>query len=408
MPGGTGHSDNRLDIYPVTLDGSSAYGATSLSDPSDPVRSSLQSTLRDMKRLPAAEGNQSNINFLGSSYSGADVKVVAHLYDVEETGDRRKEELEFNKTVALGVRDGATALLSGGFNTLFALGVNETSYYLRKQNFVFATGISPSSLENQKAIRILTVNLFNKGDWSFLGIARANRSANTLQQMYVNLVNEYVDQLDALSKADTESSSTVVLGTLQTMSVQSFREKHAVRALGHAYAKGYTRGTRTIGGSCIFTVFNEHALSRLIRSMGTSAAFRSGEKDSELSTLLADQLPPIDLTIAFANEYGALSEFRLYGVEFVSDGIVLSIEDLLTEESMNFVARDYDPMTSRGQIEISRLQRGMHNTNDDKDKSASSLMFVSTFCLAPPTKKGPNTFPSRSTISSMKPVDRLI
>jgi len=123
----------------------------------------------------------------------------------------------------------------------------------------------------------------------------------------------------------------------------------------------------------IFTIFNEHALSSLIRGMAASTTY--GERDTELSTLLPDQLPPIDLTIVFANEYGSLSDFRLYGVEFFTDGSVFSIEDLLSEQTMQFVCRDADVMTSRGRIRLSRLQRGMFNGKDDKDKTGSSLLF---------------------------------
>ena len=123
----------------------------------------------------------------------------------------------------------------------------------------------------------------------------------------------------------------------------------------------------------IFTIFNEHALSRLVRAMGNSRTY--GERDTELSTLLPDQLPPIDLTLVFANEYGSLSDLRLYGVEFVTDGQVFSIEDLLSESTMNFVCRDADIMTSRGRVRLSRQQRGMFNDKDDKDLTGSSLLF---------------------------------
>jgi hypothetical protein len=47
-----------------------------------------------------------------------------------------------------------------------------------------------------------------------------------------------------------------------------------------------------------------------------------------------------------ANEYGAVSRMALYGVEFLNTGYTFSIEDLLLEEIVQFVARDIDPLNS--------------------------------------------------------------
>lgn len=134
----------------------------------------------------------------------------------------------------------------------------------------------------------------------------------------------------------------------------------------------------TIGGSMIFTLFNEHALAKLIRAMSGKGSIY-GELDHDLSSYIADQLPPIDLTIVFANEYGSLSQMSIYGVEFVTDGMTMSIEDLLTESVSQFVARDVDVMTSKGNIRLSGQQKGMHFRSDGSmsDPTASDLIFTS-------------------------------
>ncbi|MAE81954.1 MAG: hypothetical protein CMB80_04405 [Flammeovirgaceae bacterium] len=133
------------------------------------------------------------------------------------------------------------------------------------------------------------------------------------------------------------------LGTVQTISYQTHRPKAPVRALGSTYAKGYTRGPRTIAGSMIFTVINEHPLRRLCKQMEDS--LQSIDSKDVFSSILSDQLLPLDLTLLFANEYGSVSRMALYGVEFLNNGQTLSIEDLLLEEVTQFVALDIDPMT---------------------------------------------------------------
>jgi len=335
------------------------------------------------KTLPAQQGAEASINFLSSSFSGVDLKVVAHLYDSNNWLEEKLEQLNSQRSEAQLVVDGCDNLINGGLDGLAQQqGFGDPSlvsdYAQRRELFIAATGLPfPGGAENDKAVNLLIGNILKGGNISFIGTARMKRQAFTLRQLYGAKVTEFTDRIDNLERigaaGDGRSSDTVVLGTLQTISLQSFREKNAVRALGHSYAKGYTRGTRTIGGSMIFTIFNEHALADLIRRMGNSRTY--GERDAELSTFLPDQLPPIDLTLVFANEYGALSDLRLYGVEFVTDGKVFSIEDLLSEGTMNYVCRDADIMTSRGRFRLSRLQRGMFNDKDDKDLTGSSLLF---------------------------------
>ena len=111
----------------------------------------------------------------------------------------------------------------------------------------------------------------------------------------------------------------------------------------------------TIAGTAIFTVFHEHALMKLARAMGQSKRYHS--QDEYISSVLPDQLPPLDLILLFSNEYGQVSEIKLFGVEFTNDNIVFSIEDLFSENVMNFQARDYDPIRDLGRVDLDRAGR---------------------------------------------------
>lgn len=374
-------SDSKItQVVPTSGEYQAEHKYVFIPDLADAASSKQQEIDRLHSQLPARQGTEGNINFLGSSYTGVDLKVVAHLYDnVSWVGDKIFE-LEAKRLADQLVADGATNLVSGGLDGLARqeiAGSLSDNYARRREFFIAATGLKyPGGEENDRAVNQLVSGIFKNGSFTFIGIAKMKQRAEYFKQIYTASAKGYQDRLDnleAAGAADPQSSDTVVLGTLQTISVQSFREKNAVRALGHSYAKGYTRGTVTTAGSMIFTIFNEHALTQMITAMGNSRTY--GERDTELSTLRPDQLPPIDLTLIFANEYGALSDLRLYGVEFVTDGQVYSIEDLLSEGTMNFVCRDADILTSRGRIRISRLQRGMFNDKDDKDISGSSLLF---------------------------------
>jgi hypothetical protein len=93
----------------------------------------------------------------------------------------------------------------------------------------------------------------------------------------------------------------------------------------------------------IFTVFNKEVLSAmLVQNYQLDAA----DKDNYgvWAAVLIDQIPPFDITISFVNEYGAISKLVLFGVELVNEGQTMSIDDLITENVVNFVARHIEPM----------------------------------------------------------------
>jgi hypothetical protein len=62
--------------------------------------------------------------------------------------------------------------------------------------------------------------------------------------------------------------------------------------------------------------------------------------DQELARAwYADQIPPFDVTLAAANEYGALAVMRIYGVELLNEGYGVSIDDIVSEQQHTYVAR---------------------------------------------------------------------
>jgi hypothetical protein len=53
----------------------------------------------------------------------------------------------------------------------------------------------------------------------------------------------------------------------------------------------------------------------------------------------ADQIPPFDVTLAAANEYGALAVMRIFQVEVLNEGYGVSIDDIVSEQQLTYVAR---------------------------------------------------------------------
>jgi hypothetical protein len=192
-------------------------------------------------------------------------------------------------------------------------------------------------------------------------------------------------QFEALNKelqAIKDLPTTKVLGEIQTFSWSVFREKSPVRTLGSVYPKTFVRGPRTIGGSMIFTIFHQHVLHELLDLNMRYYSTGTGDFDKyQYSTNLPDQLPPFDVTLLFANEYGAISYMGIYGIEFVQEGGTFSIEDIFSESVVQYVARDIDPL--RTVMVADRNSQGVTTTyktasalSSEKDVAKRRNMFI--------------------------------
>ena len=190
------------------------------------------------------------------------------------------------------------------------------------------------------------------------------------------------------------------LGVIQTLSVSSFREKHAVRSLGFQNAVGYTRGNRTIAGHLIFSLVNQHPfvdkngrrggiLEQVSGGIGSPQSFSHPDDDDEDDVLAhqinrrhqydftwdsqtfghlmhPDELPPFDIIVTFANEAGNIGRIILHGVDLHEQGMTLSIEDLFTEVVYKYTARGYSEFRgSEGNLEL--------QTEGNSDQGTSNI-----------------------------------
>lgn len=161
----------------------------------------------------------------------------------------------------------------------------------------------------------------------------------------------------SFSGADIVTSITpyggkpVVFGELQTITYSIYRPTTPVYGLGQINPKGVVRGQRTIAGSLIFTVFDRHVLKEVMKGyiagQGTFA-FTQDEIDEMNKDMKTDEMPPFDITITFMNEYGNNSVLHLYGCHILTEGQTMSIEDMITENTMQYIAMDIDLMTPNG------------------------------------------------------------
>lgn len=134
----------------------------------------------------------------------------------------------------------------------------------------------------------------------------------------------------------SDDGDFIELGELQTISYSIHRENSPIRTLGHVNPRGFVKGSRTIAGSLIFTVFNEYAFYRIKQ-------FKQALLNKNYAPV-ADMLPPFDVVLTFFNEYGLAAKMKLYGITIVDEGQTMSIDDLITEQTYTYMARGIQPM----------------------------------------------------------------
>lgn len=141
---------------------------------------------------------------------------------------------------------------------------------------------------------------------------------------------------DIVAQIIVPGEGPLTLGELETFSYSVHREKTPVRLLGSVAPAGFVAGPRTVAGTMIFLMFNNYVFYRLRQlSMGV----RNGIYP------LGDMLPPFDMVLTFANENGVFSKMKIFGMNIIDEGGTMSIEDLVSEQTMNYIARGIQPMT---------------------------------------------------------------
>lgn len=146
--------------------------------------------------------------------------------------------------------------------------------------------------------------------------------------------------------------SHIFMGEIHTITYSTHRESRPVRILGNSAPIGFTKGSRTIAGSIVFTMFDHYAFYRL-QCLGQALT-------NNLYPL-ADMLPPFDILLSFSNEYGNTSKMKIYGVTIVDEGATMSIDDMVTEQTFTFVARGIQPITGYNKYRTSTSEEEAQN-----------------------------------------------
>lgn len=140
------------------------------------------------------------------------------------------------------------------------------------------------------------------------------------------------------------------MGNMISLSYQSYRDKTPVYNLGSTNIDGFAIGKRYVAGSIIKTVFLHDDMTAFLQNIAKELGIKHDvdsitqlklEKTRGYHHLMMDDILPFDIIIMLSSEYGAFSVSEvIYGATLINSGQVHSINDLITESTMSFVARD--------------------------------------------------------------------
>lgn len=146
---------------------------------------------------------------------------------------------------------------------------------------------------------------------------------------------------DVKAVAETESS-VFALKSLATISFQVNEQKSPVRRLGRQHVTGFTRSIKTVAGTMVFVILNDHPLKGLIANGNIFLSSRHVLDDTN-KKYQSTNILPFNLKLIYQTEHATnnTAEINIYGIEIISQSIVTSSNDMVTEMVIQFLARDY-------------------------------------------------------------------
>jgi len=195
------------------------------------------------------------------------------------------------------------------------------------------------------------------------------------------------------------------IGELQGCSYTVTREKAPLYTMGSPDPRSFSRGKRGIAGSLIFLTFDREALLEGLRYLryianaddvaslwnadalpiqGLSAADRltvdgngteiieTGKDTAYLAAsfekvlarpMYYDQIPPFNIVLSAANEYGHTMIMEIRGVEIMNAGSGTSIDDITIDTTCTFVATQVLPWSKQGHVDPEGTWHAMGNND---------------------------------------------
>lgn len=177
------------------------------------------------------------------------------------------------------------------------------------------------------------------------------------------------------------------LSSLATISISVHEAKAPVRRLGHVGVSGYSKGIRTIAGTMVFLVIEDHPLRTMMEvdpAGKTSNYYYSEDRDkgvdSEYGVKLSTMISPFNILLKYQtevisnekdtsssttknkqfNKTPGRASMLLKNIEITGESIVTSVNDMVTEVVVQFVAEDIKMLKTESSLN-SKIESSLNN-----------------------------------------------
>ena len=180
---------------------------------------------------------------------------------------------------------------------------------------------------------------------------------DTYLLMRIDYNKQVVDTSNSTVKNEP-AEMYILLGSVISISYSVYRNKKAVHTLGHKVISGFASGPRYVAGTIIKTMFLEDDLilglqklreelkksGRYTDKLGTlnmTAILDMAATPQSHSNLMLDDIFSCDIIVLYASEYKKnMIKEVITGVTFINNGQVMSINDMITETTISYIAQD--------------------------------------------------------------------
>jgi hypothetical protein len=151
----------------------------------------------------------------------------------------------------------------------------------------------------------------------------------------------------------TMGEGFLYMGSAITVSYSVYRSKTPVFNCGNSLIDGFAIGHKYVAGSIVSTMFLKDELSDFIQKNNDIEEIKNSEyavysenlmrKQSlkEIHTSMKDDIAAFNMHIIFTSEYSLkATRIIIYDATFINNGQVMSVNDIITEGTLSFVARD--------------------------------------------------------------------
>ncbi len=186
---------------------------------------------------------------------------------------------------------------------------------------------------------------------------------DTYLMMRIDYNKKVVETVNNNNISDTNNFANVVvknepaemyiwLGSVISISYSVYRNKKAVHSLGHKVISGFASGPRYVAGTIIKTMFLEDDLILGLQKLREELT-KSGQYTDELailnmaatpqshSNLMLDDILSCDIVVLYMSEYQEnMIKEVIAGATFINNGQVMSVNDMITETTISYIAQD--------------------------------------------------------------------